>query len=109
MICLGELAANTVTVDISEATLSSTSIYPNPTEGELYINFGNSQMHIVQIKNLMGQVLYEQDFSGLLNTNIDLSSYDKGCYLITISNSNVVHSGTTKHQNQTFSYRNLKY
>ncbi|MEE2931427.1 MAG: T9SS type A sorting domain-containing protein [Bacteroidota bacterium] len=75
-------------VDISEETLSSTSIYPNPTEGELYINFGNSQMHMVQIKNLMGQILYEQNFSGLLNTNIDLSSYDKGCYLITISNSN---------------------
>ena len=43
---------------------------------------------MVQIKNLMGQILYEQNFSGLLNTNIDLSSYDRGCYLITIANSN---------------------
>ncbi|MBI1837587.1 MAG: aryl-sulfate sulfotransferase [Flavobacteriia bacterium] len=61
------------------------SVYPNPTSGmlEIYDTKLKQNNTIVKVLDSSGKVLFETENS----TTIDLSSYENGLYLITISNS----------------------
>ncbi len=74
---------------------SNFSVYPNPTSGDLNINFTNSVMGEVSVKiiSVLGEEMYEETFVGAnKKINIDLSKYEDGIYLVklTINNSMIV-------------------
>lgn len=73
------------------STLSTTdfqndnfSIYPNPSNGNVKINFENSnEKHTVQIYSLIGQKIFEKDFD--YTNTASLNNLNKGIYLIKVS------------------------
>lgn len=67
--------------------LSGLRIYPNPTIGDIFIDFGNSDLksaYTITVINLNGQIIYESKMTEQLY-NLNLSSkVAKGVYFIQI-------------------------
>lgn len=72
-----------VSTNISENN-QSFLIYPNPSNGTITVDFAENKKHIVTIKNLVGQEVYSNIYFSSSTGKIDISSYEKGVYLITI-------------------------
>lgn len=68
------------------------SVYPNPATAEINIkiidekNVVNGETYLVRIKNLFGQNIHEERFTGK-QLQIDASSFAKGFFLVEISTS----------------------
>jgi endonuclease I len=88
-------AGNRVKIDdlswTCASTLSTTdfqndnfSIYPNPSNGNVKINFENAnEKHTVQVFSLIGQKVFEKDFD---NTNTaSIGNLSNGVYLVKVS------------------------
>ena len=65
-----------------EASITTTSIYPNPTSGIVSIVCDGEQM--VTIYNMAGQRVYDGMSNGYLQ--IDLKAYGAGIYAIQVGN-----------------------
>ena len=59
------------------------TIYPNPTTNILTIETSQPGRHFIGITSLNGQLLYSDKIEGPTH-QIDLSSFEKGLYFITI-------------------------
>ena len=76
---------------ISITTDNKVSIYPNPNEGIFNVSFNlNEQIgHSLEIRNVLGQVVYKEEIS-TLNGNyskaIDIQKFGRGTYTILIVN-----------------------
>lgn len=76
---------DTLTTSINENVLSGINVYPNPTQGLFYVDFGtevsNTQMELFDMKGqlLLSRTVYNR------NEKIDLSSHNKGIYLLKIT------------------------
>jgi len=62
---------------------SSVSIYPNPANDLLTIETANPETHTIEIHSLNGQLMYRTKGEGP-TFQIDLSSFQKGLYFITV-------------------------
>ena len=64
------------------------SIYPNPTSGEINVSFYNYNQSNLKIINLLGEVIYRQNFSEYGNQllTIDLSEFSNGIYILELKN-----------------------
>lgn len=64
------------------------SIYPNPTNGLIYLDgdLGKTQNVEIQVFNLLGQIIFSQQLDNIsrLNEMIDFSKKESGSYFITI-------------------------
>jgi len=67
-------------------------IYPNPTNTFLTIETGISGFYNINIKSLNGQIVYSRDVQGT-NQIIDLSSFQKGIYFVTVRSRDYVRTG----------------
>ena len=69
------------------------NIYPNPTTGILTVELNNLELdnYKISISNVLGQEVYvnNKELTALISEKIDLSKFDKGIYLLEISNSDV--------------------
>jgi hypothetical protein len=74
------------TVGINEATgeLNGITMYPNPTDGQLWINTEHQGMHIVEVYDMVGSLVYTGNFNHL--TTIELGGMAKGVYNVRIAN-----------------------
>ena len=71
-------------VDEASADNQNVSVYPNPTDGILYVETACTPTlpcHIT-ISNLLGQTLQESIANG--NTTFDLSHYESGMYIVRV-------------------------
>jgi hypothetical protein len=82
--------SNTVKMDVSISSTGLTeyeenvvSVYPNPVNDILTITFKNRGQYKVGATSVNGQVLYNKKINAL-HCHIDLSSFQKGIYFITI-------------------------
>jgi hypothetical protein len=80
------------TVGIKEGRASELSIYPNPTNNLLTIETAQSGKYSIEITSLNGQLIIDGEMEGTTH-QIDLSSFQKGAYFITIRSKDFV---TTK-------------
>ncbi len=69
--------------------LKQFAVYPNPANTNLNIQFvaENNESLKLQLTSITGQTVYEEDlnnFSGLFNRSISISSFSKGVYLLSI-------------------------
>ncbi len=71
------------TTGINSNSPTGLSIYPNPTNNMLTIETNRSAQHTVEITSLNGQLLYS-DIMDSPTHQIDLSSFQKGLYFITV-------------------------
>ncbi len=74
-------------VGLSDAASAAFSIYPNPTTGEININFAAAEEADVEIINMIGQVVYSSTIESGAKINADLV---KGTYIVTVKTANSV-------------------
>jgi PKD repeat protein len=70
------------------ALMGGVKIFPNPTDGLLYLDFKNVEKIDFQmvISNIQGQVIRNQKLSKELLQTIDMNDLTKGVYFLTIKN-----------------------
>ena len=73
--------------NVEEDLVSGISVYPNPSTGILNIDFETNDSFSVEVTNIIGEIVLVKEVES--NTSIDLSSFDKGTYLVKVSNSNL--------------------
>jgi|GEM_PF-1601022 len=71
---------------------ASVSVYPNPFVDELTVNVNEESTVDVEINDLTGRLVYSSNFNN--NQTINLSSLNKGIYILTVKGQNV--ESTTK-------------
>ncbi len=69
-----------------EASVANISTYPNPTNGNLIVEGLGNELSRVSVFDVSGRVLLRNEVFGT-NTNLDLSSFEAGNYLLVIENS----------------------
>ncbi len=79
-----EMTEENLNVDIA-----SLSVYPNPTHGQVSIEFNSDQSaeYMIKIINISGQVIVAENFhatEGINKTDIDLTMFSKGLYFLNI-------------------------
>ena len=86
----GGICRDTVTVTINLTPVSTfdqvdnkIEIYPNPANDIITIQTDSPEQHLIEITSLHGQLLYQSKLAEPL-TRIDLSSFQKGVYFITL-------------------------
>ncbi|HWB64773.1 MAG TPA: T9SS type A sorting domain-containing protein, partial [Chitinophagales bacterium] len=89
--CSTESAIDTVvTSGISDLTQDyGLSVIPNPNNGKFQVLFNATQSSNfnIYIRNLVGQTVFSKslgDFAGKFMTNVDLGSFAKGVYVVTV-------------------------
>jgi Secretion system C-terminal sorting domain len=76
----------------SDLTLGATSIWPNPTDGNLHITWQKTlaQASSLKVVHPNGQVLISSQIeSGLTKANLDLANLDAGLYFITLDDKGI--------------------
>jgi len=77
------------TTGVDRTPFREFSIYPNPTNSIFTIETTNSGLHNIEITSLNGQLLYRTQMEGTTH-QINLSSFQKGIYFITLKSRNYV-------------------
>lgn len=72
----------TVTLNVNELNPTNLKLYPNPSEDYVHLSYSDTIDKII-ITNILGQEIYENKIN-LETTIIDILSYDRGTYFITI-------------------------
>ena len=90
--CLRKVTNRIEVVDSLETNIpvlekEQIKIYPNPTSGELYIEFENEKQRQIQVINMNGRVLYTKTHYEQ-NVQLSLEHYASGTYTIIIDNIN---------------------
>jgi hypothetical protein len=73
-------------VGMEEDLLDNVSIYPNPSNGIINIEFTNNQNSGLIIRDAFGKVVLKKNISS--TSSIDLTSFSKGLYMIEITSNN---------------------
>ena len=87
-------------IDIQTTSFLISSVYdieslniiisPNPSDGNIILEMNSllTDNYIIEIRNLLGQVVYDEKIENQdsYKKHIDISSYGKGTYLISVSN-----------------------
>ncbi len=69
-------------VGLSEEFSSSFSIYPNPSDGPLFISLKEGKPTTVAIRNNLGQLLTSEKINSANQMELDLSPFPSGIYFI---------------------------
>lgn len=83
---------NTLGVQEMEENGISFSLYPNPTEGNLFVELGDNmseQSYTVDIINTLGQVVLTTEMTPFGVKEISLNGVQKGMYFVKISGENM--------------------
>lgn len=71
------------TVNVDELILSDISIFPNPTNGMLHLEFAGNNIQKIVISDIAGKQLIEKS-EIQQNETIDLSAFENGMYILSI-------------------------
>lgn len=84
-----------VATNIDQALMGRVSLYPNPSNGQFFIDFTKeTELANVYIYSMQGQKVYQTQFHGWGKIDIDMSHETDGIYLVRIESSGSV--GTFK-------------
>ncbi|HEY4800701.1 MAG TPA: T9SS type A sorting domain-containing protein, partial [Bacteroidia bacterium] len=86
-----DINLSTNTSAVNEIDLSSyVSVFPNPTNGNVFININNSTIGNVDVKviNVMGEVVSLSKNNSSRSMKFDLSNMSNGIYFVEVSSSN---------------------
>jgi beta-glucanase (GH16 family) len=72
-------------IDGAEISGQGFKIYPNPTTDKLNVEMKSVSFTQLNIYTVSGMKVYSQSVSGMQSVQIDLSSYKKGMYFISLS------------------------
>ncbi|SDS01478.1 Por secretion system C-terminal sorting domain-containing protein [Polaribacter sp. KT25b] len=80
---------NNLSVNDKENSLNF-NFYPNPVKSILNIESSTNQIESLKVSSILGQVIFNNQNINTTKTTVDLSSYSKGIYLVTINNLEVI-------------------
>jgi len=84
--------SNPCTVGVNENSLSSLSLYPNPTTGNVFIDLGELKQDVkATLTNSIGQVVLTQNYVSTKSINFDID-LPKGLYFLTLETDGEVFS-----------------
>lgn len=63
------------------------NIYPNPNNG-IFTIVGDNSSAVVNVYNITGENVYQENISSLSNNEINISNLNKGVYFVKLSNAN---------------------
>jgi hypothetical protein len=86
---LNAVMCNTVQVQKSETLQSAITIFPNPAQNVLNISTSGVNNYSVQITNSIGKVMFNQQNQ----KSIDISSFPKGFYILSLTSGEQVYTG----------------
>lgn len=75
-------------IRVDKESSDKVSIYPNPTNGELFVNLlqAAENEYIIEVRNLEGQLLFsETDDENKGKIKLDLSEFTSGIYIVSVS------------------------
>ena len=82
--CNGIGSHSLATLSNSDFQTNLSTIYPNPSHGNVKINFENAnENHIVEIFSILGQKVFEKEFRD--SSSATISNLQKGIYLVKIT------------------------
>ena len=74
------------TVGIAEDNLENNlTIYPNPNSGNFTVNFPSEGAVQMRVINILGDVIYTEQFKNFTTKEINLSNAPAGIYFITLT------------------------
>jgi hypothetical protein len=77
-----------VTSGFDEENLENLNLYPNPTNGKIFLEFNSSKNNIqIHIKNILGQTILSKHFETLEKAEFNIDA-PKGLYFMEITNDN---------------------
>lgn len=88
-----QLTDNCSTTGVNEVVAGNNlNIYPNPNNGEFTLSFQTdlTDHYTVKVTNTVGQTVYKEelnDFSGTYSNKLDISTFGKGVYMLSVTNS----------------------
>ena len=68
---------------LSELNHSETLMYPNPTNGTIYLNAESGAFETIIISDITGRIVFESQLN-LMENSVNLANYGKGLYNITL-------------------------
>ncbi|WP_353776956.1 T9SS type A sorting domain-containing protein [Winogradskyella sp. 3972H.M.0a.05] len=73
-------------LSVSDFTISSLKLYPNPTDSELNITFNsNIASGSIEVFNILGKQVFSKDINNANSDSLNISDLAQGLYLIRIS------------------------
>ncbi|PCI08411.1 MAG: hypothetical protein COB73_06915 [Flavobacteriaceae bacterium] len=73
-----------LSVDDENKSTDTFRLYPNPTDGTVYIDFGKNERNVtIEMSNLLGQMVYQKQFNNFNNGQVELEGAT-GVYLLKI-------------------------
>jgi len=63
----------------------SLMFYPNPASNVIALNYRINSASQLQVKDMLGRVVYEKNYSGAINEYMDVSGFANGCYVLSVS------------------------
>jgi len=68
---------------------SELSVFPNPTDGAIRLEFSNAAYHAdISVFNLLGELVFEKKDVSDLNTKLDIGNLPEGIYLLRVVDAN---------------------
>lgn len=67
-----------------EELAASVNVYPNPTSGQVTVEFGKSKISRISVSNTAGQVIYKSDLSMQKENHLFTIDGAKGIYFVTL-------------------------
>jgi len=86
---IDSLSIDSKAPELTVASADQLSLFPNPTNNQITIQTMAPGDYFMEIFSMSGQSIYSRNFLGI-STRIDLSSFQKGIYIITISSEDFV-------------------
>ena len=77
---------NSVGLKNQEWTSKELLVYPNPASNVFSLIYHTTELSKVEIRNVLNQQVYSKTFNGNIDEAVDVSGYQNGVYIITISN-----------------------
>lgn len=74
----------------SEELQNKILVYPNPSSTNITISSEVFKIHSIQIIEPTGQLIYEGNYDGLTDINVDVSSFSKGMKIIKLYSENAL-------------------
>jgi len=81
---------NQVGIAKNEISNASLILYPNPASSQIAVHYNTQGVSTLQLKNILGQVIIEKQFSGPLNEYLDVRTLENGTYVISITENHVI-------------------
>ncbi len=64
---------------------SPLNIYPNPASGTLFINSATAAPALIQVRNTLGQLIYEKQVPGPVSEQLNVRNFENGTYILTLT------------------------